>query len=281
MSCRCPVMPVGCRRNHATGRVREVLKQSYDTQTEIPAGLHEHYAEKDGKWLVQTDPPVDLALEVKNALTQERTLRRDVEKSLTDLKVKFEGVDPDEYHKLQDRVKGLDDAEVYDKSGIEALVTRRTDAMKAEHERQVQAKDREITQLRGQATESERKWRQDRIKTALISAVSGSGVEKDAVPDGVTRGLAVFNDLDEEGLPVAKKGDEVVYGKDGINPLRPDEWISTLKTSGTARHLWPPSSGGGAPGHHSGNGAGMDWNSITNPAERLTRFREWQATQQR
>ena len=257
------------------------LKQAYDVQTEIPSALMEHYGDKDGRWVLQLDPPAEDVTGLKNALYQERNLRREAEKSVTDLKVKFEGIDPDEYHKLQERVKGLDDADIYDKQGIESLVARRTESMKADHERQVGSLKRENDQLKTTAGEYERRWRQDRIKTALISAVSGSGVDKDAVPDGVTRGLAVFTDLDEEGLPVAKKGEDVVYGKDGITPLRPDEWIGTLKASGTARHLWPPSSGGGAPASHSGNGAGIDWQSITNPAERLTRFREWQATQTR
>ena len=158
-------------------------------------------------------------------------------------------------------------------------MTRRTDAMKQDHDRQVQAKDREIGQLRGQVTESDRRWRNDRIRTALLEAVQKNGVYEKAVDDAVQRGLAVFTDLDEQGLAVAKQRDEVVYGKDGINPLRPDEWIGNLKTSGMAPHLWPPSSGGGAPAHHSVNGQAFDWNSITNPAERMTRFREWQATQ--
>ena len=77
------------------------------------------------------------------------------------------------------------------------------------------------------------------------------------------------------GLPVAKRGDDVTYGKDGINPLRPEEWISTLKASGNAPHLWPASSGGGAPGHHSGNGQQIDWSKLP-PAERLTAFRAHQ-----
>lgn len=257
------------------------LKQVYDTQADIPPGLQEHFAEKDGRWFLAVDPPIEDVTGLKNALNQERTLRRDAEKTVTDLKVQFEGVNVEEYHKLQDRVKGLDDAEVYDKSGIESLVTRRTESMKSEHERQIASKDREITQLRGQATESDRKWRQDRIKTALLEAVNKNGVYDKAVDDAVQRGLAVFTDLDEQGQVIAKKGEAVVYGKDGINPLRPEEWISSLKTSGQAPHLWPPSSGGGAPAHHGANGAPFDWNSITNPAERATRYREWQATQQK
>lgn len=257
------------------------LKQAYDTQTEIPQGLQEHYTERDGRWLLVTDPQIEDVSGLKSALDKERGLRRDAEKTVTDLKVTFEGINPDDYRKLQDRVKGLDDADVYDKQGIEALVTRRTESMKTEHERVIGSKDREIANLRTQASESDRRWRQDRIRTALLDAVTKHGVYEKAVDDAVQRGLGIFSDLDEQGQVIAKKGEDIVYGKDGINPLRPDEWIATLKTSGNAPHLWPPSSGGGAPAFHGSNGAGFDWNSITNPAERMTRFREWQATQQR
>lgn len=249
------------------------LPQMYAVQTDIPSGLQEHYVEKDGHWVLETDPPMEDVTALKTTVQQERTLRRESDKALSELKVKFEGVDPDEFHKLQDRVKGLDDADVYDKQGIEALVQRRTDAMKAEHERQLASKDREVVQSRTQATEFERRWRQDRIKNALLDAVTKGGVYEKAVDDAVQRGLGVFTDLDDEGLVVAKRGEDVVYGKDGINPLRPNEWISTLKASGDAPHLWPASSGGGAPAHHSANGQQIDWSKYP-PAERLTMFRQ-------
>jgi hypothetical protein len=245
------------------------LRQFYENQAEVPPTLAEHYVEKEGRWTLVTDPPTEDVTGLKTALTTERTLRRDAEKTVTDLKVKFEGVDPDEYHKLQERVKGLDDADVYDKQGIEALVTRRTDAMKQDHERQIQSKDREIAQLRTQATDYDRRWRHDRIKTALLEAVNKSGVYDKAIEDAVQYGCGVFTDLDEDGLPVAKK--------DGINALPPDEWIGTVKASGAKPHWWLPSSGGGAPAQHGGNGAGIDWSKLP-PAERMTKFREWQST---
>ena len=273
LSSRCLRDAGGCL--YTLGWCVVALKQVYESQAEIPSGLQEHYVEKDGKWCLQADPPIEDVTNLKTVLNQERNLRRDSEKTVTDLKVKFEGVDVEEYHKLQDRVKGLDDAEIYDKQGIESLVARRTESMKAEHERQISSKDREITQLRGQASESDRRWRQDRIKTALLEAVNKNGVYEKAVDDAVMRGLSVFTDLDTEGQVIAKRGEDVVYGKDGINPLRPDEWIGTLKASGQAPHLWPASSGGGAPAHHGGNGQTIDWSKIP-PTERRTLFREQQ-----
>jgi hypothetical protein len=257
------------------------LKQVYDAQLDIPGALMEHYGEKDGKWVLNLDPPAEDVSGLKSALNNERNLRRETEKQLVEFKTKFEGVDPEDYRKLQDRVRGLDDSEVYDKQGIEVLIARRTESMKNDHERQLATLKRENDHLKTTSADLDRRWRQDRIKTALLDAVTKNGVYEKAVDDAVQRGLSVFTDLDDKGNVIAKNGDDTVYGKDGVNPLNPGEWITTLKASGQAPHLWPPSSGGGAPASHSGNGAGIDWNSITNPAERLTRFREWQATQTR
>src|SRR4029453_8801499 len=154
---------------------------------------------KDGKWSLQLDPPAEDVTGLKNALTQERNLRRDTEKSLSDLKVRFEGIDPDDYRKLQDRVKGLDDADVYDKQGIEALVVRRTESMKADHERQIQTVRRENDQLKATAADLDKRWRQDRIKTALLDAAARAGVAKGAMPHPVKRGLSGFAHRDEQG----------------------------------------------------------------------------------
>lgn len=254
------------------------VKQVYATSTEIPESLREHYTEKDGQWFLQADPAIEDVTGLKTALADARNQRREAEKQLSEMKIKFEGVDADDYRKLQDRVKGLDDADVYDKQGIEALVTRRTESMKTEHERVLRQKDTEITKTREALTTSEQLRKNDKIRTALLNAVTASGVHADAIDDAVSRGLAVFNDVDGDNV-VARTGEDLRYGKDGVHPLSPKEWIDTLKTDGRARHLWPASSGGGAPATHGGNGAGIDWNSITNPAERLTAWREAQKTQ--
>lgn len=256
------------------------LRQVYESQAEIPPGLAEHYSDRDGRWMLTLDPPMEDVAGLKGALDAERRLRRETEKSLSDVKIKFEGIDVEEVTKLRERVKGLDDADVYDKQGIEALVARRTESMKSEHERQTKAMEREIAQLRDSVTTTDRKWRQDRIKTSLLDAVNTAGVDKPAIVDAVQRGLAVFTDLDDQGEVVAKTGDDVRYGKDGVHPLTPAEWIASLKASGEASHLWRSSSGGGAPAHHGPGVNNIDWSKLP-PAERMTLFREQQAAQNR
>jgi hypothetical protein len=257
------------------------LVQQYLDQADIPLEVRQFYTEQDGgAWRLEVDPPIEDIGKLKDVLDNERRIRRDAERQLMEWKGKFEGVDPDEINDLRERVKHLDDSEIYDKQGIEALILKRTSSMQAEHERLLRQKEHENAQLKEQVSTLDQRWRHDRIKTALLDAVTKAGVYEKAVDDAVQRGLAVFNDLSEDGTVIAKQstkdGDEIAYGKDGINPLSPAEWIGMLKTSGQAPHLWGPSSGGGASPLHGGPGGQVDWNALP-PTERLTKFRESQA----
>lgn len=256
------------------------LPQSYATLGEIPDVLRDHYTEKDNRWLLQTDPPIEDAPGLKSALDSERRIRRDAETQVSTLKAKFEGIDPADVVQMRERLESLKDKDVYDKDGLEALVGRRTQQMKDDTARQFAAERREKEALQTKYDALDATWRRDRIETALASALAQAEVTSKALPDAIRRGLEVFRDLDEDGRPVAKvikEGkDETVYGKNGVEPLSPKEWILTLRSSGDAPHLWPMSSGSGA---HQGsmNGiGGVDFSKLP-PAERLTKYREAQS----
>jgi hypothetical protein len=252
------------------------LKQAYNAPGEIPAALQEYYAEVEGKWLLQTEPSMNDIPKLQAALNTERTLRRDAEKGLSDMKVRFEDIDPDDVQKMRERLKGLDDSKLFDEHGLEALVTKRTQTMKDEHTRVLGVKDREIAQLKDTAASLDKRWRDDRIETGLTQAAVRAGVDKLAVRHAVMDGRTVFTELDDKGQLVAKQGEDVRYGKDGVNPLTPDEWFAEVRSAGTAPHLWPRSSGGGAPANHGGGPSGIDYAKLT-PTERLTQFRQQQS----
>jgi hypothetical protein len=256
------------------------LLQKYETVEEIQPEVRQFYVETPDGWRLDVDPPIEDVSGLKSALESERKIRRDAEKQAVDLKTRFEGIDVDEVRQLRERVKTLDDSDIYDKQGIEALILKRTSSMQAEHERLMRQKEHENSQLKEQVSTLDQRWRHDRIKTALLDAVTKAGVYEKAVDDAVQRGLSVFNDLDDAGAVIAKTGEEIAYGKDGINPLSPSEWIASLKTSGQAPHLWPASSGGGAPVLHGPAGSTVDWQSLP-PTERLTLYRQQQGAQPR
>ncbi len=250
------------------------LPKTIDRPEDVPEIARDHYAQKDGVWtltLLSSDEHSGLV----SALDKERKARRDVETQLSGLKTKFDGIEPEEVTQLRDKLKSFDDKQVYDKHGLEELVERRTHEMKTTHERQLAAKERELSTEREQRLSTDRKWREDRIETALLSAASKAGVSKTALADAVARGKRVFNALDEQGNAIAQEGDEIKYGKDGVSPYTPDEFVLALKVE--APHLWPPSSGGGAQnGHNTSAGNGIDYSKISSPTERLTKFREAQ-----
>lgn len=252
------------------------LPQSYAAVGEIPTAFREHYTEKDGRFLLQTDPPTEDVTGLKTALDSERRLRREAESQFTAFKTKFEGIDPADVATMRERLDSLKDKEVHDKDGLEALKARHTAQMKADHERELAALKRANEVLQAQYGEIDQKWRRDRIETQLTGALVKAGIAPYAMPDAVSRGLQIFVDINEAGAAIAKKGEEVIYGKNGVDPFSPEEWILGVRTSGQAPHLWPPSSGGGAQ-HGYGNGAGGTDYSKLPPAERLTKYREAQA----
>src|ERR1043165_650499 len=89
------------------------VPQTFPTQADIPEILREHYVERDGLWRLQTDPAIEDVSGLKAALQSERDIRRKAETSLNEMKIRFEGIEPDEVQRLRQRVQGLDDADVY------------------------------------------------------------------------------------------------------------------------------------------------------------------------
>ena len=247
------------------------LPKTIDRVENLPELAREHYAQKEGVWTLTLLAPEEYAGLI-SALDRERKARRDADTAHAELKQRYEGIDPTEYKTMQERLAGLKDKEIYDKEGLESLVGRRMQQAQAEHQRIVQAKDRELGQFKIQNGDLERRWRGDRLRTNLTEAIVRAGVKTSSHDDALRYGLEIFTDLDEAGLPVAKKGEDIQYGKDGVTPLTPYDWLIGLKPS--KPDYWPSSGGGGASSYHvNGPGGITDWTKITSPTERLTAFR--------
>lgn len=248
------------------------ILQSYAAAGEIPESLREHYTEKEGRFVLQTDPPTEDVTGLKTALDSERRLRRDAESQVSTFKSKFEGIDPAEVGQMRERLESLKDKEIYDKEGLEALVGRRTQALQDDKARQIAARDRALEAAEAKYNELDTRWRTDRIQTAMTSDFIKAEVRDYAMEDAIGRGSKVFRDIDERGQPVAKNGDEIIYGKDGITPLTPHEWVVGLRTKGLAPHFWASSSGSGAPGGLMNGAGGKDYSKLPT-IERITQWR--------
>lgn len=91
-----------------------MLKLNYENKSDIPTGLEQYYAEKDGVFALQaegvkTDADVSA---LKDALDKERGLRRDAEKKAKEYESKYsllpDDFNVDEYNRLKDTNRGDD-----------------------------------------------------------------------------------------------------------------------------------------------------------------------------
>lgn len=252
------------------------LPATIDRVEDLPELVREHYVQRDGKWTLTLLSAEDHT-GLRTALDSERRLRRDAETGLSSFKTKYEGIEPDEVVTLRQTVASFKDKQVYDASGLEELVARRTHEHTLAHARQMAAKDRELNAEKAQREAAQLLWKRDRIEAglmegALAAGISGSG----RLLDAKSRGVSIFTDVDNDGKVIARDGEEIKYGKDGVTPYSPKEFYLNLKNDPEAQHLWVPSSGGGASQHHANGAGGIDYSKIADPTERLTAFRQAQ-----
>ncbi|MAE84055.1 MAG: hypothetical protein CMB80_15035 [Flammeovirgaceae bacterium] len=160
---------------------------------------------------------------------------------VTELKARFKDVDPDKYAALltleaevaEGKHKGRD---------IEDIIKERVATVTEEHETQVRA----LTDANGvQAKQLEVLL----VDQAVTAASVENGVLPTAVSDVVLRAKSVFKV--EEGVAVPYKGEDKIYGRDGVTAISVGDWVKELKKN--AGHLFTDNSGGGSKGGGSGN----------------------------
>lgn len=229
---------------------------TFETMDAIPAEFHPDVKQVDGKFVVNlvTKKKVDEFRENNISIAKER----DDLKSFRDKVAPLVGDDVDAFTGEITRLKTVDqqvkDGSLKGNDQIEAEVLRRTQAAKENYERQLAEKAREASVFKGSAEAAERRLNQERVSQAISAAVLNpeSGAEPSALEDFQSRARSVFS-IDANGKLVAKDGDAIIYGGDGINPMSPAEWVAKQKT--TSPHLFKGSSGGGAAG---AGGVGKD-----------------------
>jgi hypothetical protein len=150
---------------------------------------------------------------------------------LDQLKGQFEGLDINAVKQLLAKTGQDEEAKLIAEGKIDEVLNKRTERLRAEHERQL-------------------KVEKDRAAAALAEAAD----------DFVFRSRGMFA-FDESGEVVAVDGDgHPIIGKDGKTPVSPLEWAESLKEA--APHLWPRAAGAGAPGNNGGKAA-KKWGDLS------------------
>lgn len=182
----------------------------------------------DGKYRLDVDGAVP-----REKLDEFRQNNIDLLKKLDN----FKGVDVQKYAKLLDIEKRINDKDLVEAGKIDEAVQSRIQSMKTEHEGVVNELSEKLNLSNRQ------------LESLLIdSAVRVKALELGALPaamdDVLLRAKSAFKLVDGAAIPHVDG--KPVYGKDGVNPMSVEEWISGLSKS--ASHLFGKTSGGGAPG---------------------------------
>jgi hypothetical protein len=215
------------------------MKGFYANQSDIPAGLAEHYEAKDGKFVLKVEGELPgfvtpaAAEELRNEVKQFRSTNIGLQTKASQLEAQlktFEGIDPAEHRALKDKIAGFESKGTKDPADVDARIAA---ALKP-----IADKLEKSEQLRAQA---DSKLGEKEVETELTRVGITAGVAKTAMADFLARGKATWKHKD--GKVVAFNGDTPLFGEKG-QPLTLEEWSTGLTTE--APHLFKPSGGGGA-----------------------------------
>lgn len=235
------------------------LKFKYAAKQEIPTEHLSLYVERDGAFVLDADGAVD-----KSKLDDFRSTNVGLNKQLTEITKKYEGIDPDAVKALLADKARLEDEKLIKDGEVEKLVEKRTKAILGEMEKRAVSAEQQASALSAQLLEKE-------IERNVVEAGTKLGLRASAIPDIKSRARGVFKILGNAVAAVETDGKTPVFGRDGVTPLTFDEWVQRQVVE--APHLFEASAGGGAVGHNSG---GVGQRSGKNPFARAT----WNLTEQ-
>lgn len=229
--------------------LKAVLASRADVDA-LPEALRGFYVEQDGKFVldaeVEDHPKVG---GLKSALKKERDAKDTADKDFKALRDKIGDMDPDKARDALKKIQDLAEKKLLDEGQIEELMKTRTGRMQADHETQVGVFKKQLDERDGKLKVMADTLRTMRITDQIKTLAIDKKVRREAVEDAIARFTVVGIDgvkwdVDENGQVVAKRGDQIAYGKDATKPMSFDEGFEILAQK--AGHLFETSAGGGA-----------------------------------
>lgn len=182
------------------------------------------------------------------ALKEEKTA---VKKQLDGMQAQFDQLGGEEGIKtlseFQKKLSADEGTKLLADGKHEEWFDRRTEALRKDHENQLDALNEKLTGASEAVTKAEGRLIKQVLKADVLSAAKDAGTVAEAAGDIQLRAERAFKwDNEREALVLHDEEGGVLFGKDGKSPKGVSEWLGEQKES--ARHWWPPSKGAGADG---------------------------------
>ena len=237
------------------------LKFKFKSREEIPAEHASLYVEREGAFVLDAEGATD-----KAKADEMRNHNVELRKQIEDLNARFAGVDPEEFRKLTDEKRKLEEQTQIKAGEVDKVVENRIKSLKADLEKQLSTVTTERDALTSRLTAIQ-------IDQGVLTAATKRGLRPTAIPDITARARLVFKLVNGAPRAFESDGSTVRYGRDGVTPMTLEEWVDAQVAD--APHLFESNAGGGAAGNGAG-GAGGSNRSVKNPFRKDT----WNVTEQ-
>ncbi len=194
---------------------------TFDSLEQIPEGLR-NYAKGEGDKVQINLVPQEKLDEFRDtniALVKERDTLKETVEVLSPIVGEDPGAFNSELTELRATAQRVKDGALTDSRKIEEEVIRRTEDMKKSLEEQIRAAQREASNWKTKAGETESTYKRTLVTSAIKDAVIDPelGVLPHAIPDILSRAAGVWRAQDD-GRVLAFQGDLQLYGADGGSP---------------------------------------------------------------
>ena len=226
------------------------LKFKFKSREEIPAEHVNLYVEREGAFVLDAEGATD-----KTKADEMRNHNVELRKQIEDLNARFAGVDPEEFRKLADEKRQLEEQHQLKAGEVDKVVENRVKGVKADLEKQLSTVTGERDSYFAQLTSV-------KIDQGVLTAATKRGLRPTAMPDITARARSVFKLVNGAPRAFEADGSTVRYGRDGVTPMTLEEWVDAQVAD--APHLFESNAGGGAAGNGAGGAAGSG-RSVKNP----------------
>ncbi len=224
---------------------------TFDTLEAIPEELREGHTEtEDGKFTINVVPKTKLD-EFRNKNTELMQAQEALAPTLQRMKsLVGEEMDLDAFEQdiagMREIAQKVKDGELTTSGEIEKAVAERLENVKAGFEQNNKAERDGRIKAEGERDEARAELAKTNVNNAITAAVVApdSGVRPDALADILQRAAGIF--VWKDGKPVPMKGESIIYGGDGSEPMTPKEWLVKLRDE--APYFFAGNGGGGADG---------------------------------
>jgi hypothetical protein len=169
----------------------------------------------------------------------------------------WKDLDPEAVRNIMGRLENDEETKLLAEGKMDEVIERRTERLKADHATQITNLETKLTEAVGNYDGAKSTVKELKVEGGLRQAAIEHGLVPSAIEDALGRAMNVFK-VGDDGKLLAEENGSTAYGKDGVTPLTPAEWLESMKEK--APHWFPAPSGAGAGG---GNGKGGGSHTIT------------------